>query len=265
MIGFIGAGNMGSALLSGIIEEKKFRADELAVYDIMDKKADLLKTTFKINKVDSIQNLVENCSTIILATKPKEIKPLLSDIKDYLRDDHLLISIAAGITIKLILDILQKDIPVIRVMPNTPAKIRKGITAIASSEKARAGDIEKAVNIFSQVGETVIVKESMMDAVTALSGSGPGYTFYILESLVNAGVKAGLTREIAHNLAIQTVLGSAQLAKDSNASLADLREEVTSPGGTTAEGLRVMKEKGLPGIISEAVEAACNRSKALSC
>ena len=263
-IGIIGAGNMGSALIAGIVEGRKFKADQLVVSDIKKERADYLAKKHHVKKADSNQILIKDCGTIILAVKPKEIRPVLEDIKNELRDDHLLITIAAGVPIKAIKDILKRELPIIRVMPNTPAMVRMGITAISPGPLAEARDIDMAVKIFSQVGETVIVDEEMMDVVTALSGSGPGYMFYIMEALVDAGIKLGLKKEIALALAVQTTLGTAQLAKESKESLAELRDKVTSPGGTTSKGLAVMNEKNLADIIIEAIEAACKRSKELS-
>lgn len=263
-IGFIGAGNMGSALIAGIVEGNNFKADQLVVSDIKKERADYLAKKHHVKKADSNQTLIKECSTVILAVKPKEIRPVLKDIKNELRDDHLLITIAAGVPIKAIREILKRDISIIRVMPNTPAMVGMGIAAISPGPLAKARDIDMAVKIFSQVGETVIVDEKMMDAVTALSGSGPGYILYVMEALVDAGIKLGLKREIALALAVQTTLGTAQLARESKDSLADLRDKVTSPGGTTSKGLAVMSERGLADIIIDAVEAACKRSKELS-
>ncbi len=264
VIGIIGAGNMGSALVAGVVQGKKFKADHIIVSDIRQDRADYLAQRYHVGKAESNRMLARNCTTIIVAVKPKEISPVLGDVKSELRDDHLVISIAAGVPIKAIGDIVQRDLSIIRVMPNTPAMVRMGITAISPGPSARPKDIDMAVAIFSQVGETVIIGEEMMDAVTALAGSGPGYLFLIMEAFVDAGVMLGLERGIALRLAIQTTLGSAQLARESTESLAELRDRVTSPGGTTSSGLAVLNERGLTEIIIDAVEAAWRRSKELS-
>jgi pyrroline-5-carboxylate reductase len=264
IIGVIGAGNMGSALIAGIVEGKQFKADQLLVSDIRQERVDYLSQRYHVVKVDSNRTLTRDCTTIILAVKPKEIRPVVEDVKGELRADHLLISIAAGVPIKAITDIVQRELSIIRVMPNTPAMIRMGITAISAGPLTKPKDIDMAIAIFSQVGETVIVEEKMMDAVTALSGSGPGYMFLIMEAFVDAGIKLGLKRETALRLAIKTTLGSAQLATESKESLSELRDKVTSPGGTTSKGLTVMNERGLADIIIGAVEAAWRRSKELS-
>jgi len=255
---------MGSALIAGLVEGREFKAEQIFVCDIQKDKTDYLTQKYSVRKSESNQALIRDCSTVVLAVKPKEIKTVLEEAKDEFTDKHLIISIAAGVPIKAIRDIMQRDIPVIRVMPNTPAKIRMGITAISPGPSTKAKDIDMAVKIFSQVGETVIVDEEMLDAVTAMSGSGPGYIFQIMENFVDAGLKLGLTREVACRLIVQTVLGAAQLAKESKESLAELRDAVTSPGGTTSRGLAVMRERDLVNIIIEAVEAAYRRSKELS-
>ena len=264
MIGFIGAGNMGSALIAGLAEGREFDAGQILVCDIQREKTDYLAKKYHVRISDSNQALIRDCSTVVLAVKPQGIKALLEEIKNEFSDKHLLISIAAGVSVNTIRDAIQRDMPIIRVMPNTPAKIGMGVTAISPGAFAKAGDIDMAVKIFSQVGDTVIVDEDMMDAVTALSGSGPGYMFQIMEHFVDAGIKLGLSKETACRLTVQTVLGAAQLAKESEESLAALRDAVTSPGGTTSRGLAVMKEKDLADIITEAVEAAWRRSKELS-
>jgi len=264
MIGFIGAGNMGSALIAGLVEGKEFEAGQILVRDIQEEKTDYLVRKYHVRRSDSNRELIRDCSTVILAVKPKEIKTVLEEVKNELSDKHLLISIAAGVPINTIRDVIQRDIPIIRIMPNTPAKIGMGITAISPGPLVKAKDIDMAEKIFSQVGDTVIVDEEMMDAVTALSGSGPGYIFQIMENFVDAGMKLGLSREIAYRLIVQTFLGAAQLARESKESLAELRDAVTSPGGTTSRGLAVMKERDLVNIITEVVEAAWRRSKELS-
>jgi pyrroline-5-carboxylate reductase len=160
----------------------------------------------------------------------------------------------------MIHSIISRDIPLIRVMPNTPALIQKGVSALASGSLATSEHMAVARSIFDAVGETVVVSEEMMDAVTAISGSGPGYVFKIMESFVRAGERLGFDEETAARLVIQTVLGAAHLAHESENSLSHLREMVTSPGGTTAAGLAVLNEKGLEDIIHEALNAACRRS-----
>jgi pyrroline-5-carboxylate reductase len=188
------------------------------------------------------------------------MRGVLADIRAKVRDDHLVISIAAGIPLRMIYEGIGRDIAAIRVMPNTPALIQQGISALAAGGKAKEGDLEKACKIFEAVGEIVIVSEEMMDAVTALSGSGPGYVFKLMEGFVSAGLKVGFDPPTALRLVTQTFLGAAHLAIESAKGLSELREMVTSPGGTTAAGLAVMDQRGVASILEEAVEVACKRS-----
>jgi pyrroline-5-carboxylate reductase len=198
--------------------------------------------------------------TVVLAVKPQNMREVLEEVKGEIEDDHLIISIAAGIPLKMIREILDKDIPLIRVMPNTPALVQKGMSALAAGHGVTAEHMATAGAIFSAVGDTVEVEESMMDAVTAVSGSGPGYVFRMMESMVEAGTAVGLDRETSLALVVQTFLGAAQLAKTSGDSLSSLRRKVTSPGGTTAAGLEIFNNMGLDEMTFSAVEAACKRS-----
>jgi pyrroline-5-carboxylate reductase len=259
-IGFIGAGNMATALIKGLIQSGVYNKDRLFASD---KQAEALKnmsTQFGLDCYPSNGELVRECSIVVLSVKPQNIREVLEEVKGQIRDDHLMISIAAGIPLSMIRAIIGKDIPLIRVMPNTPALVQKGVSALAAGELVRAEHMAMAKTIFNAVGDTVEVEEKMMDAVTALSGSGPGYVFRMMECMVNAGVCVGLEKDISIRLVVQTFLGAAHLAKESEHSLARLREMVTSPGGTTAEGLATFNSMGLEDMTIKAVEAACKRS-----
>jgi len=219
-----------------------------------------ISSKFGVKCHSSNADLVRGSATVILSVKPQNMREVLEGLKGEIRDDHLMISIAAGIPLKMIRTIIDRDIPLIRVMPNTPALVQKGMSALAGSERVTTGHMAIAKRIFGAVGDTVEVEERALDAVTALSGSGPGYIFRIMECMVEAGVSVGLERDTALTLVIQTFLGTAHLANESEHSLAGLREMVTSPGGTTAAGLAVFDEMGLDRMVREAVEAAHKRS-----
>jgi pyrroline-5-carboxylate reductase len=258
--GFIGAGNMGTALIKGLIESGIYDKEALGASDKDPNKLRLMAEGFGVSSYGSNVDLVHDCSCVVLSVKPQSMKEVLDDVKDSIKDDHLIITIAAGIPIKMIHDIFKRDIPIIRVMPNTPALVQKGVSALAAGAFVKPEHMAIAKAIFQAVGDTVEVEEKMMDAVTALSGSGPGYIFRMMECMVDAGAGVGLERETSLSLVIQTFLGAAHLAKSSEHSLSRLREMVTSPGGTTEAGLGVLNEMGLAEIIMRAVEAACNRS-----
>ncbi|MBW1798712.1 MAG: pyrroline-5-carboxylate reductase [Deltaproteobacteria bacterium] len=258
--GFIGAGNMGTALVKGLIESGVYSKEQLGASDMDTSALKRMAEQLGVKSYSSNSDLVRQCSTVVLSVKPQNMKDVLEEVKDGIRDDHLIISIAAGIPLRMIHDVLKRDIPLIRVMPNTPALVQKGVSALAAGAFATQKHMAIARAIFDAVGDTVDVEETMMDAVTALSGSGPGYVFRMMECMVDAGAGVGLERETALSLVIQTFLGAAHLAKTSEHSLSHLREMVTSPGGTTEAGLGMFDKMGLEETIRKAVEAACNRS-----
>ncbi len=259
-VGFIGAGNMASALIKGLLESNVYDREHLLAADKDENALKRMSDSLGVTSYPSNLKVASECSIVVLAVKPQQMQEALEEMKEAITDRHLIISIAAGIPLRMIRDIIGKDIPMIRVMPNTPALVQKGVSALAPGELATAAHMDIAGTIFGAVGETVQVEETLMDAVTALSGSGPGYVFRIMECMAEAGVGLGLKQETALKLVVQTFLGAAHLARASDDSLSELRRKVTSPGGTTAAGLAVLEEKGLRDMIIEAVSAACTRS-----
>jgi len=259
-LGFIGAGNMAGALIKGLLTSGVYGRESLIIFDrneaVLKERAD----THAIRPAGSNREVVRESPVVVLSVKPQNIPEVLEEIRPEVRDGHLFISIAAGIPLSLIRDTLSRDIPMVRVMPNTPALVLQGMSALAPNEIAGPGHLALAAKIFDAVGQTVVVAESMMDAVTALSGSGPGYLFRMMECLVDAGVGVGLDREIAKRLVVQTFVGAARLAQESKDPLSRLREMVTSPGGTTEAGLAAFNGMGLEETICKAIRAAYERS-----
>lgn len=260
MTGFLGAGNMATALIKGLIESGVYDPGQLLASDKSQEALKKVSRQFGVECFPSNVDMVRKSSILVLSVKPQSIREVLEDVREDIRQDHLVISIAAGIPLKMINQILNKDIPLIRVMPNTPALVQRGISALAGGEFVTTDDMMVARTIFSAVGDTVEVEETMMDAVTALSGSGPGYVFRIMECMVDAGIGVGLEKDTSLKLVLQTFLGAATLAKASEHPLSRLREMVTSPGGTTAAGLSVFDRMGLEKMTRKAVEAAYRRS-----
>lgn len=258
--GFIGTGNMATALVKGLIHSGVYDRDLVQASDKDEKALEKISSQFGIRCYASNVELVRESSTVILSIKPQNMREVLEEVKGEVRDDHLIISIAAGIPLKMIRSIVGRDTPLVRVMPNTPALVQKGVSALAGSHLATPSHMAIAREIFGAVGDTVEVEETMMDAVTALSGSGPGYVFRMMECMVDAGVAVGLERETSLRLVVQTFLGAAHLAKESVHSLSQLREMVTSKGGTTAAGLDTFDKMGLEEVIGKGVKAACERS-----
>lgn len=254
---------MGEALLKGLLKAKEVRAEQVCVFDASAGCLEHLKGAYGINVCRSNQELVTQSDVIVLAVKPQVMAAVLDEIKSGVTGKHLVISIAAGIPLPYLESRLPEKSRVIRVMPNTPALIGEGATAIAKGKYAGVRDLQVAEQVFSAVGRTVIVEEKYLDAVTGLSGSGPAYVFAIMEAFIDAGVRMGLSREVARALTLQTVLGSVKLAMESGEHLGCLKDMVTSPGGTTIAGLHVMARAGLNGILMDAVEAATRRSQEL--
>jgi pyrroline-5-carboxylate reductase len=259
-IGFIGAGNMANALIKGLIKSNIYSPGLLAASDNDRQKLGDVSNKFGIRSCNSNKELIGKCKVIVLSIKPQVIRDVLKEIKDEISDGHLIISIAAGIPIKMILSLIGQDIPIIRVMPNTPALIQRGMSVLAAGGTATSYHMDIAKKIFDAVGKTMVLDEMMMDAVTALSGSGPGYIFRIMEAFVAAGEKLGFDRDTALLLVTQTFLGASHLADESGLPLSQLREMVTSPGGTTAAGLAILEKKGISEIIEAALKAARDRS-----
>lgn len=263
-IAIIGGGKMGTIIAQGLITQKIISAKNIVVTDIDAARLKLLRASLKVKTSSDNQKAVRDAKIIILAVKPQNMAATLQDIKYYVDTSKVIISIAAGITTALIEKTLGKGIRVVRVMPNTPALVGEGAAAVAAGRHAQDNDVKLTLAIFNAVGVSVEVKERSMDAVTGLSGSGPAYFFLIIEALINAGLKTGLSYDLAKKLATQTMLGAARLCMASDKEPAQLREMVTSPNGTTFAGLQVMEKKKLRDIIIATVEAATNRSKELA-
>ncbi|MBW2065053.1 MAG: pyrroline-5-carboxylate reductase [Deltaproteobacteria bacterium] len=255
-IGFIGAGNMATALIKGIVESGIYDPGDVAASDVKPEQLRKISSGLGIRVYTDNNELVRETNIVVLAVKPQSMDEVLEEIRESVREDQLLISIAAGIPLKMIHDVLARDVPLIRAMPNTPALILSGMIALASGPGVSPEHMDTAKRIFGAVGKTVVIEEDMMDAVTALSGSGPGFIFRIMECFVEAGESVGFDRETSTLLVLETFLGAARLASESDKSLSELRKMVTSPGGTTEAGLAVLERKGLADVIGSAVRAA---------
>jgi pyrroline-5-carboxylate reductase len=262
-VGFIGGGNMAEALIRGLLGSKTITPTECLVCDIIDERLSYLKKTYGVKAIKDRSAVIQASRAVILAVKPQSVDKALEALSSIWSPGKILISICAGVPMSYLARFFPKPPRIIRVMPNTPALVLAGISALSKNAVAEEKDLALAESIFNAIGETVRVEESQLDAVTGLSGSGPAYVFTILEGLTDGGVKMGLARPIAQKLAVQTLLGSSQMARQMNWPLGQLKEMVTSPGGTTIYGLQVMEKAGLHGTLMETVEAATRRSKEL--
>lgn len=262
-IGFIGAGNMAEAMIRGLLEAKLVTADQVIASDIVETKRQQIRLRYGIQTVTEGRDVGAKASILILAVKPQDMEAALQGIAASVDQAKTIISIAAGITTAFIADRLPAKARIVRAMPNAPALVLAGAAGIAKGEHATTEDLQVAEAIFAAVGKAVVVEEKHLDAVTGLSGSGPAYVFLFIEALADAGVKVGLTRDVAGLLAAQTVLGAARMVLESGRHPAELKDMVASPGGTTIAGLYALERGGLRGTLMEAVEAATIRSREL--
>ena len=262
-VGFIGGGNMGEALIKGLIAANLVPAEAVYASDVRIERLRALDQQYGVQLCEDNAELVRQVDIVILAVKPQIMAPVVRQIAAAVTRKKLLISIAAGVSTQTIRAALGKDARLIRVMPNTPALVLEGATAIAKAEGLEPGDLDTAGEIFSAVGRVVTLDEDLMDAVTGLSGSGPAYVALVVESLADGGVKMGLDRLTAMTLATQTVLGAARLMLETGMHPGALKDMVSSPGGTTIAGIAALEEGGLRHNLIRAVERATQRSREL--
>jgi pyrroline-5-carboxylate reductase len=263
-IGFIGAGNMGEALVRGLLAAKMFGPKSVLVSDPSRKRAADLVRAYGVKKVSGNAALVSSADIVVLAVKPAKVNSVLKEVGAVLDRRKLLISVAAGVTLFQIESRLKSPVRLVRAMPNTPALVGEGATAVCYGHTVTAADRKLVARIFRAVGRAVEIGESLMDAVTGLSGSGPAYVFSLIQGMADGGVREGLPRETALELAAQTVLGSARMVLETGKHPLQLRDQVASPGGTTIQGIGVLQETGFEGMVMEAVRAATERSRQLS-
>jgi pyrroline-5-carboxylate reductase len=260
-LGCIGGGQMGEALIKGILHSGLYAKEQIVVADPDGDRRQFLERTYSVATSGNSADVWLTSDTVILAVKPQVMDRVLRRDRDNVSDRHLIITIAAGLPLSFYNDCLNsRAYRIIRVMPNTPALVLEGASALSGNENVTAADLQQAVGIFNSVGKAIVVAEEYLDAVTGLSGSGPAYVFTFIEAMIDAGVKCGLPRNVAESLTHQTVLGSVNLLRQSGEHPAVQRSRVTSPGGTTIAGLHVLERAGFSGIIIDAVEAATHRS-----
>jgi len=253
---------MGEALAGGILSSGLAQAEDITIHDIQEERLTHFKNRYHVNVSEDISGAIKNSDIIILAVKPQNMEKVLEKIAGAV-GNRLVISIAAGVTLGFIEKRLGEKTRAVRVMPNTPALIGEGAAALAGGKNATDNDIATARRIFDSVGVTVVVREDLIDAVTGLSGSGPAYGFIIIDALANAGISQGLEARTALKLAAQTMLGAAKLCLNEDKTPAQLTDMVTSPGGTTIEGIKALETGRIRETLSAAVEAATKRSKEL--
>jgi len=264
VVGFIGAGNMGEILIRGLIESGKVSRSSILACDISKERLAYVSKTYRIKTTSSDRELVKKASIVIIAVKPQNIDELLEHLSSLSHEGHLFISIVAGVTAERIAEKMHHESGIIRAMPNAPASVLAGITALYPGRNIASDDLKRAQAIFECVGETVLIKkENLMDVVTGLSGSGPAYVFLAIESLSDAGVQLGISRAESSLLAAQTVYGAAKMLLETGKHTSELKDLVATPGGTTFAGLKMLEKCNFRSTIMEAVEAATLRSREL--
>ncbi len=255
---------MAEAIISGLLKAEIVKPEAVIVSDPAPERRNLLQQKYAVSTYYDNLAVVERAEIIVLAVKPQIISQVLAELSLDFPRDRLLISIAAGVTLRDLEQSLPHGTPIIRAVPNTPCLIGEGITALAVNQAVTPEDLEKAERIFQATGEVLSLPEKLLDAVTAVSGSGPAYVYLFIEALIDGGVKVGLPRELARKLAVRTVLGSAKMVHATGKHPAELKDMVTSPGGTTIAALFALEQGNLRSTVMNAVLEAEKRAKELS-
>ena len=261
-IGFIGAGNMATAIISGLLRQN-YPFNKIFASSPEDSHLKKLKNEFSINVTSNNKELITSSSTIILAIKPNVMPGVLDEIKEHISTQHRIISIVAGYELKKIEGSLSSKIKLLRAMPNTPASLGLGVTALTHNKSVEKVDVEAAEYIFQSIGITCWLKEKDFDLYTALIGSGPAYVFYIIEAMINASKELDLEEDKKKELIIEMIKGSSSLAKMSDDGLETLRRKVTSKGGVTERAIEVLEENEMKEVLLKAISEGTKRSKLL--
>jgi pyrroline-5-carboxylate reductase len=262
-IAFAGAGQMGEALIKGLVQVEFYRPEQILAADVLDERQAHMQSTYGIQVTSNCADLPARCRNLVLAVKPQDVDAVVTEWSPNVGEEHLIMSIAAGISVGHLERRLRSRVRVIRVMPNTPSLLQMGCSAVAPGLYADRADIDLAHAIFSAVGKVVEVDNKLMDAITGLSGTGPAYIYIFAEALIDAGVRMGIPRPIAKTLVIQTMKGAAEMIDTTGNHPAALRDQVASPGGTTLAAMAVLDRGGFRALVYDAVEAAAQRSKEL--
>ena len=263
-VGFIGAGNMASAMIGGILNSKLLSPSNIIASAKTDKTLDSIKEKYEINTTKDSVSLVKECDIVVVAVKPNVYEEVLKQIKDYIDTEKIIVTIAAGVSIKSVEEIIGNDKKIIRTMPNTPALVNCGMSSLSPNKNICEQDINAVKTIFDSFGKSEIVEESLIDVVIGASGSSPAYVFMFIEALADGAVKNGMPRDKAYKFAAQSVLGSAKMVLESKKHPGELKDMVCSPGGTTIEAVAVLEDTNMRASIIKAVNAAVEKSKSMS-
>ncbi|MDF7667538.1 pyrroline-5-carboxylate reductase [Orbaceae bacterium ESL0727] len=263
-IGFIGLGNMGSAILKGILASQLVPGSQFYVYDPHKETSLALHNSYGVNVSDSGRDVARDSDIVFIAVKPNIIADVLTDIQKELKQNTIVVSIAAGVTIKTIAKIVGYEQKIVRVMPNTPALVNAAMCSITPNTEVTDEELAIVQSLLDCVGKTEVVPEYQIDAVVGASGSSPAFVFMFIEALADGAVKGGLSRKQAYKFAAQTVMGSAKLFLETGKHPGELKDMVCSPSGTTIEGVQVLEQKGFRAAVIDAVVASINKSKEMA-
>lgn len=263
-IGFIGCGSMGSAMLKGILKAHIVDPDEVIVSCKSEETGKRIRETFAADVTHDNKNVAEESDMLFIAVKPYQFPEIASEIKEVLSEDQIIISVIAGMSVDALQEKLgSAHLQIMRAMPNTPAAVGEAMTALVPGSFMTEQNIAYTKRIFESFGRAEIVPENLMDTVTGVSGSSPAYIYMLIEAMADEAVKQGMTRKSAYIFAAQTVLGSAKMVLETGMHPGELKDAVTSPGGTTIEGLSVLEDGGFRGLVMEGIDAAIEKSRSM--
>lgn len=263
-IGFIGAGNMARAIIGGIVKSNIVTPDKIAVFNTNDAKAVALSDKYQVNVSRDIELLAGTVDILFITVKPHQVASVLSKIKNKITGQTILISVAAGVTLSAMINIIGPDRKIIRVMPNTPALVNAGMSSCTPNSNVTADELLEVLKLLDSFGRTEVVEENLIHAVVGVSGSSPAYVFILIEAMADAAVLTGMPREKAYQFAAQAVFGSAKMVLDTGKHPAELKDMVCSPAGTTIEAVKTLEDKGFRAAVIDAIVDCVNRSKSMS-
>ena len=262
-LGFIGCGNMASAMMKGIIENEIVSKEEIIGSDVLEASMQKANDNLGINITSDNKEVVKRAEIIVLAVKPQYYEEVISEIRDVVEKDKIIVTIAPGKTLAWVGEHFDKAVKIVRTMPNTPALVGEGITAACCNENVTPNELDSVVNILKGFGKCEVISENLMDVVVSVSSSSPAYVFMFIEAMADAAVADGMPRAQAYEFAAQAVLGSAKMVLETGKHPGELKDMVCSPAGTTIEAVRVLEEKGMRSAVFEAMKACTRKAKGM--
>lgn len=262
-LAIVGAGKMGEAMITGFLKSGKYEPRDIQVFEIIESRSKYISQKYKVKCVDAAKEAASFADLTIVAVKPNHVKKALEQVAQAMKPGKIVVSIAAGVTLEFLRKYLPKSIPIIRVMPNITCQVREAMIVICPSENTKKEELKKVTDTLSLLGKVIELDEKYLNLATGLVGSGPAYIYLIIESLADAGVRLGLPKDVSILLAAQTTLGAAKMVVETGEHPAKLKDMVTTPAGTTVEGLLALEEGKLRAVIIAAVTKAAERSKQL--